>query len=82
VATASTLATTQSDSVTGGQAARNAEDDRRGAEPIVILAHGLWTRRYGADPQVLGRQVKVNGMVSTVVGVMPEGMQFPFNNEL
>jgi putative ABC transport system permease protein len=59
-----------------------AEEDRRGAEPEVILAHGLWTRRYGADPTVIGRHIKVNGLVSTIVGVMPEGMQFPFNNDL
>jgi len=58
------------------------EDDQRAGPPVVMLAHGLWTRRYGGDRAVLGRQVKVNGVASTVIGVMPEGMQFPFNNEL
>ena len=58
------------------------DDDRRGAAPVLILSHGLWTRRYGADPAAIGRQVRVNGVAATVIGVMPEGLEFPFNNEL
>ena len=38
---------------------------------VVILSHGLWQRRFGADPQVVGRTIKVNGTDTTVVGILP-----------
>jgi len=53
------------------------EDDRKGAERVVIIGHGIWKNRYGADPAVLGRVLRVNGEPATIVGVMPEGMMFP-----
>ena len=46
---------------------------------VLLLDHGLWTRRYGADPRVLGRSVIVDGAPRTVVGVMPPDFGFPFN---
>jgi putative ABC transport system permease protein len=58
------------------------EDDRLGAAPVLLLADGLWKRRYGGDASVIGRQVKVNNLIATVIGVMPPDMQFPFNNDL
>ncbi len=57
-------------------------DDRVGAEPVVILGHTVWQRRYAADPAIVGRRVRVNGVVSTVVGVMPEGFGFPNQSAL
>jgi predicted permease len=39
--------------------------------PVVVLSHGLWQRRFGADPQVIGRGVTVNGKPFTVIGVAP-----------
>jgi predicted permease len=53
------------------------EEATPGSPDVVILGHGLWTRRYGADPEVVGRAVRVNGRDRTVVGVMPEGFRFP-----
>ena len=53
------------------------EEDQPGAPPVVLLSHGLWERRYAADPDVIGRSVTVNGQVHTVVGVMPPRFQFP-----
>lgn len=53
------------------------EEDRPGAPPVVLLSHGLWQRRYAADPAVIGRSITVNGKVHTVVGVMPPRFQFP-----
>jgi putative ABC transport system permease protein len=53
------------------------EEATPGGPDVVILSHGLWTRRYGADPKVLGRTVRVNGKERTVVGIMPEGFRFP-----
>lgn len=45
----------------------------------ILLDHGLWTRRYGADPGILGTSVMVDGAPRTVVGVMPPEFGFPFN---
>jgi predicted permease len=58
------------------------EDGRPGAEPVVIVGHGVWKTRYGADPNVLGRSIKVNEIASTIVGVMPEGVKFPSNADM
>jgi putative ABC transport system permease protein len=58
------------------------EDDRPGAEPAVIIGNGMWKNRYGSDPSVVGRAIKVNATVCTVIGIMPADMKFPFNNDL
>jgi predicted permease len=57
-------------------------EDAPGAEPVVVLGHGVWTDRYGADPKILGRTIKVNEVPATVVGVMARGMRFPLNTDL
>jgi putative ABC transport system permease protein len=54
-----------------------ADDDRPGAAPVVMLGEGLWKSRYGADPEVVGRTIRVNDVPATVVGVMPAHMKFP-----
>jgi len=59
-----------------------AEDDRPGAAPVVILGYGLWQTRYGGDPSILGRTIRVNGLQPTVVGVMRPDMKFPPNSDL
>ncbi len=59
-----------------------AEDDRPGAEPVVILSHEVWQRRYQSDPQIIGRRVTVNGKPHTVVAVMPIGFSFPENQKV
>jgi putative ABC transport system permease protein len=48
------------------------EEERPGAEPVVILSHRAWTRQ-GADPEAVGKQVRVNGKFLQIVGIMPEG---------
>ena len=58
------------------------DDDRDGAEPVVLLGHNLWENRYARDPGVLGQTVRVNGLVATVVGVMAPGMRFPNNTDI
>ncbi len=54
-----------------------AEDDAVGAPLVAVLSHGFWERAYGGDPSVLGRTLALNGTVHTIVGVMPEGFDFP-----
>ena len=52
------------------------DDDRPGADPVTVLSHGLWQRRFGRDPAVVGRDILLNGEKHTVIGVMPPGFQF------
>src|SRR4051794_13965791 len=59
-----------------------AEDDMPGAQPVAILGGGIWKSRYGSDPNILGRTIKINDVPTTVVGVMPEGMKFPVGADL
>ena len=56
----------------------NAQDDVQGAAPAIILSDGLWRRRYGANPQILGQSVKLNGQAVIVVGVMPASFRLIF----
>ncbi len=53
------------------------EDDRPGAEPVVVLSDGFWRRRFGADPNVVGKALSLSGIPYTVVGVMPRGFKLP-----
>ncbi len=49
------------------------EDRAAGGNPVVVLSNGLWRRRFAAMPDVVGRQVLLNGQSYTVIGVMPPG---------
>jgi putative ABC transport system permease protein len=53
------------------------EEDQPNAQTVVIISHGLWKRRFGADPGIIGKQVQMNARRLTVVGVMPPGFEFP-----
>ena len=53
-----------------------ASEDRAGEPPVVVLSHGLWTRRYGADPALVGNTMLLDGTPHTVLGVMPQGFFF------
>ena len=57
-------------------------DQLPGAPPVVLLGWDLWQQRYAGDPQVLGRVIRVNGREATVVGVMPDGFDFPFAEKI
>jgi predicted permease len=50
-------------------------DDRRGAEPVVVLGYDYWVSRFGASDAVLGRTVAINSTMFTIVGVSPPGYQ-------
>jgi predicted permease len=52
------------------------EDGRPGAPRVAVLGHGLWQRRFGGDPGVVGKPITLNGGSFTVVGVLPAGFQW------
>jgi predicted permease len=54
-----------------------AEEERLGSPPAAILSWGLWHGRYGADPAILGRSIRLDGIMRQVVGVMPRGFALP-----
>jgi putative ABC transport system permease protein len=58
------------------------DEDKPGAAPVVVLSHGLWERRFGADPQILNRTITLNGRPYTVIGIMPRGFLFPSRVEM
>src|SRR5262245_1633837 len=58
------------------------DEDRKGAEKVVILGNTIWKNRYGSDPSVIGRTLRMNGEPATIIGVMPDGMKFPTNADL
>ena len=58
------------------------EDDLPGAEPVVLIGYEVWQNRFGGDPNILGTVLRVNSLVATVVGVMPEGVQLPFESNV
>lgn len=53
-----------------------------GLEPVVMLTHGLWTRRYGSDPAIVGKPIVVNDRARIVIGVLPPGFKFPEREEI
>src|SRR5258707_470072 len=57
-----------------------ADDDRPGAERVVVLSHRLWQRRFGSDPAIVGKRLTIVGQSYTVAGVMPRGFVFPVLN--
>ena len=59
-----------------------ASDGQKGAERVVILGNGVWKNRYAADPNILGKGIRINGEPATIIGVMPPGMKFPTRAEL
>lgn len=57
------------------------EDDRPGAATVVLIGHTTWQRDYGGA-DVVGRQIIVNGEAASIIGVMPEHFQFPFDSQI
>ncbi len=55
-------------------------DDRDGAEPVVVLSHGLWQRRFGGQANIIGNTLTLNELPYTVIGVMPPSFVAPAGN--
>jgi predicted permease len=58
------------------------EDEEPGAPPVTLLSYGLWQSRYGGDSGIVGRTIRINLRPHTVVGIMPEGEEFPQSTRL
>ena len=55
-------------------------DDRKGAAPVAVLDYEVWQRRFGGDRTIVGRSLSLNNTPIEVVGVMPQGFHFPFDD--
>src|SRR5437660_3709358 len=58
----------------------NADDDRRGADPTVLISVGLWKRRFGSDPDVIGKRLVVGGAGRKIMGVIPASFRLKIWN--
>jgi predicted permease len=59
-----------------------AADNEPGAPKVALIGYGIWQRDFGGSPDVVGKNVRINGAPATIVGVMPAGFAFPVNEEL
>ncbi|HEX5049568.1 MAG TPA: ABC transporter permease [Gammaproteobacteria bacterium] len=57
-------------------------EDEAGADPVVVIGSSLWQSRYGGDPSVIGKTLRVDAKPATIVGVMPPRMGFPENAQI
>jgi predicted permease len=58
------------------------DDAKPGAAATTMLSYSLWQSRYGGDPSILGRTIRVDARPTTVIGVMPDGFSYPRNEDL
>jgi putative ABC transport system permease protein len=54
-----------------------AEQDRPGSNDVIIISHGLWQRRFGGAPDVVGKSIAYSGATVTIIGIMPPDFAFP-----
>ena len=57
-------------------------DDPMGSRDVVLLGHGIWVRRFGSNPNIVGQTIYLDGTPREVIGVMPAGVEFPLRSEL
>jgi putative ABC transport system permease protein len=60
----------------------SADDDKPGADAVLILGHSYWKTRFGADPSLIGQQFEMNGRPHTVIGILPNVPMFPQENDV
>lgn len=58
------------------------EHELAAAEPVVLIGESLWRSRFGADPNLVGRSMRLNRTPFTIIGVMPGTFRFPFKEDL
>jgi putative ABC transport system permease protein len=59
-----------------------AADNQPGAPKVALIGYAIWQRDFGGSPEIVGRNVRINGAPATIVGVMPQGFAFPVNEDL
>jgi putative ABC transport system permease protein len=59
-----------------------AADEQAGAPLVVVIGHDVWQSRFGADPAVIGRDVRLGRSRATIIGVMPKGFAFPLGQNV
>jgi putative ABC transport system permease protein len=52
-------------------------DTAGGTSDVIVISHGLWQRRFGSNPNIVGQPIQVNGRARTVIGVMPASFRLP-----
>nr|MDQ3819379.1 ABC transporter permease [Acidobacteriota bacterium] len=58
------------------------EEEQEGRNGVVVISYGLWQRRYAGDPKIIGKTIALNGQTSTIVGVMPQGFEYPRETQM
>ena len=58
------------------------DEDKPGGTPVVVLSYGLWQRRFGGQTSIVNQAFTLNGKSYTVIGVMPQGFQYPARSEM
>ena len=58
------------------------QDSRLGAEPVTVISYRVWQGVFDADPEILGRSLLLENRATVVVGVMPEGFNFPVSTDI
>ena len=56
------------------------EEDKPGVPEVIVLSYGLWQRRFGGDPNIIGREINLGGK-TTVIGIMPAGFEYPITDD-
>jgi putative ABC transport system permease protein len=55
------------------------EEGKPGSDSVILIKHSLWRERFGSDPDIVGRSVRIDNRPRTIVGVMPDEFDFPLN---
>src|SRR3954454_17498299 len=58
------------------------EDDKGWPQTVAIISHGLWKRRFGSDPAIVGKRVQMSSMPLTIIGVMPPAFEYPEQTQI
>ncbi len=58
------------------------DEDKPGGAPVVVLSHALWQRRFGGQANIVDQPIMLNGKSYTVIGIMPQGFQYPSRVEM
>lgn len=59
-----------------------ADENQSGKDTVALLTHSLWQRRFGSDPNIVGKTIATNGITRTVIGVMPPDFNYPKGAEI